>query len=303
MLETKEDIQNKVVRILEKKGFENLIYEGCFDILAKGERFLAIKTLKNVDALSEETATNLKTFSYFFSANALMVSVRSNHGELEKNVVYSRFNIPIMTPELFEMFVENDWIPSIFSIKGKYTVEINTKLLEKERLDKGLSLESLSNKIDISKKSLYEIENKRVRPTLETVRKLQEFFGTDLISKYELEPTVIDEEIKPQTQFQKKISVKFDEFKIEHSSMTSSPFEIVGKKNKPIVTSLTEVDVNFELKTRKLSQLLAFTDILGIFILKKMEQENIHGIPVLLDSEIDELENYRDFYKLVKERS
>ena len=64
-----------------------------------------------------------------------------------------------------------------------------------------------------------------------------------------------------------------------------------------------ENDVNVEVRTQKLSQLLLFTESLGFFVLKKMQEKNIHGIPVLLDSEIDELENYKDFYKLVKERS
>lgn len=303
MIITRSDIENRVLRILQRAGYENLLYRGCFDILAKNDRFFAIKTLKNVDALSKETAANLKIFSHFFSASALMVSIRSNHNKLQENVIYSRFDIPTVTPELFESLVENGWLPSIFSIKGKHTVTIDGGLLRKVRTESGLSLESLSDKISVSKKSLYEIENERVKPKLETVQKLEDFFDVGLIKPYEIEPARVIENIKPKTYLQRKISEKFNEFKIDHSCMTSSTFEMVGRKKKPILTSMTEDDVNFELKTEKLSQLLSFTDTLGFFILKRTQQENIHGIPVLINSEIDDLESYRDFHRLIRERS
>jgi len=298
----KAKLLNEVLKILNLNGFRTLVLGGCFDVLGKDGKFLLIKVLVNIDALSKEDAKNMRVVSRFLSANSLTVSVKSNYGMLSENIIYSRFGIPVMTPHSFETIIKNEWLPSILAIKGKHIVEIDVDLLKKERRKMKLSLESLSKKVKVSKKCLYEIENERVNPTQETVEKLEEFFGVRLKKPYELKSVSISETINPQNAFQRKICFKFKQLEIDHSCLTSLPFEIIGRKRKALLAGLSENEEKLETKTKIFNELSSFADTTPVFITKRSEKENLDGIPVILDSEIDEMNSYRDFSGLIRER-
>ena len=221
---------------------------------------------------------------------------------LSKNIIYSRFGIPVMTPNSFETIIKNEWLPSILAIKGKHIVEIDTSLLKRERHRMKLSLDSLGKEIKVSKKCLYEIESERVTPTQQTVEKLEDFFSVELKKPYELKSISVSEVINPHTPFEKKVCFKFKELKIEHSCLTSLPFEIIGRKRKALLDGLSESEEKLESKTRTFKDISSFVDTDSVFITKRSEKENIDGIPVVLDSEIDEMDSYRDFSGLIRER-
>lgn len=298
----KAKLLNEVLKILNLNGFRTLIFGGCSDVLGKNGRSLLIKVLVNIDGLSKEDAKNMKIVSQFFSAYSLTVSVKSNYGMLSENIIYSRFGIPVMTPHSFETIIKNEWLPSILAIKGKHIVEIDADLLKKEREDMKLSLEILSKKLKVSKKCLYEIENERVRPTEETVEKLEEFFGVQLKKPYELKSISVSETINPQTPLQRKICFKFKEIEIDHSCLTSLPFEIIGRKRKTLITGLSENEEKLESKTKIFNEFSSFANTTSVFITKRSKKENLDGIPIILDSEIDEVDSYRDFSGLIRER-
>jgi putative transcriptional regulator len=298
----KDHLLKEVLEILDLNEFRSLAFRGCFDVLTKKDDTLMIKVLTNIDSFSREHANNLKAMSDFLLSKSLTISVRSNRGTLSDNVIYSRFGIPTMTVDSFRNIITNDWLPSVFAIKGKHVVDIDVNLLRNSREKVGLSLEELGKKVNISKKSLYEIENKRVNPTEETVNRLEDFFGIDLSKNYEIEFSRDYKEINPKTDFQKKIYSKFSRLKINSSCLSCSPFEIVGKKKEIFLTGLSENEGNLEQRSRILSDISSLTDTISVFISKNSKSENVDGVPVILDSEIDELDSYRDFSGLIKER-
>jgi putative transcriptional regulator len=298
----KSDLLNEVLHILDLNDFRSLIFRGCFDILTKRDDTLLIKVLSNVDSFSEEHANNLKIMSNFLSAKTLTISIRSNHSLLSDNVIYSRFGIPIMSIVSFNNIISNDWLPSVFTIKGKHLVEINGKAMKKARKQMNLSLEELGSKIKISKKSLYEIENERVNPKKETVEKLESFFGKDLRKEQEIEISGNYKQVKPESDFQRKVYTKFSEMRVECSCLKSSPFEIVGKKKEVLLTGLPENKREIENKSKIFHDISSLTGNISLFITKNSEKNNIDGVPIILDSEIDEIDGYRDFSGLIKER-
>lgn len=298
----KEELVDQITDTLDQYGFETLQYEGCFDILAKKNKSFVIKALTNIDSLSGETAANIKTISHFLSAYALTVCLRNNHNDLLQNIIYSRFGIPAIRPELFEKLLSSEYIPSISALKGKHTVTINTELLRQERLKNKLSLESLGKIIGTSKKSLYEIEKERVNPVLETVQKLEKILGVSLILPYKLETSKIDHQIKPKTELQKKISLKFDELEINNSCLTSTPFQIIGKRTETMIIGVSDNEKDFMNKSEMMNDITSFTETESLFITKKSEKENIDGIPVLLDSEVLDVAGFDDFKRMIKEK-
>jgi putative transcriptional regulator len=152
----KSFLVNRLVKSLKEKEFQLFLTQGCFDIAARKDFLMLIKALTNVDGLLEEQAQSLKTISYFVSGYPLVVSERTNRGSLCDEVIYSRFQLPVVTPSTFECIIEEEMIPEVKAIKGKHTVVINAVYLKKRRQELNLSLGKLSKEIGISKKALYE---------------------------------------------------------------------------------------------------------------------------------------------------
>jgi len=293
---------DRLVKNLLDKEFQLFLTSGCFDVAAKKEFIMLIKALTNVDGLIQEQAQSLKTISYFVSGYPLVVSERTNRGELSDEVIYSRFQVPVVTPQMFECMIEEEVIPEVRAIKGKHTVIINTRYLRKKREELNLSLEKLSKQIGISKKALYEIENQRVNPTLETVKRLEELLGVDLKVPYKME-MVERTCIEPKNQFQKKVSSEFSRLGIDNSVVTSASFEIIGKDKTSLITGLSDNTVRIKKVVSQVKGLSSIFSSKGIFVAKISHEQAIDGIPIVLESELPELESSRELSKLIREKS
>ena len=100
----RDDLINTTRAILAKAGFDvssALTIRGiCFDVVAKlDSKVLIVKVLSNVDAFSKENAGEMKTLADALGATPLVVGERSSSGDLEPGIVYSRFNISIVSNE------------------------------------------------------------------------------------------------------------------------------------------------------------------------------------------------------------
>lgn len=298
----KSFIINRLVNSLEKKEFQLFLTQGCFDIVAKKKFIMLIKALTNIDGLIQEQAQSLKAISYFVSGYPLVVSERTSRGSLNDEVIYSRFQVPVVTPQTFECIIEEEMIPEVKAIKGKHTVTLNITYLRKKREELNLSLKKLSKEIGISKKALYEIENQRVNPTVVTVKKLEEFLEIDLKIPYKMEKAE-KVYIKPRSEFQEKVSSEFSRLGIDNTSVTSASFEIIGKQNTSLITGLSKNTVKIKKVAFQLKGLSSIFSSQGMFVVKKSHEEVIDGIPIVLEDELPELESSRELSKLIKEKS
>jgi len=298
----KSFLVNRLVNSLEKKEFQLFLTQGCFDIVAKKRFIILIKALTNIDGLMQEQALSLKAISYFVSGYPLVVSERTNRGSLNDEVIYSRFQVPVITPQTFECMIEEEIIPEVKAIKGKHTVTVNTTYLKKKREELNLSLDKLSKKIGISKKALYEIENQRVNPTVETVRRLEELLEIDLKVPYKMKK-VEKVYVKPKNEFQEKISSEFSRLGIDNSAVTSASFEIIGKEKTSLITGLSTNTMKIKKVVSQVKGLSSIFSSQGMFVAKKSHEETIEGVPIVLEDELPELESSRELSKLIKEKS
>lgn len=297
----KSFLVNKIVNSLLSKQFQILLSEGCFNIAAKKEELLLIKSLINIDSLNEEQALSLRSISYFLSAYPLVVSVKTNREFLSDETIYSRFHLPVLTPTLFDAFLEEESIPSIQSSKGKHTVSINVEELKQKRKQLGFSLQDLSQIIGVSKKALYEIENKRVNPTQETVKKLEITLKINLKKPYELQPAE-KTYLKPKNEFQQEVSTEFKRIGIDNSSVYSAPFEIVGKEKLPLITTLSKNGLKIKKEATKVKRLSSIFSSKAVFVTKASRKECIEGVPIVLESELPGIESTKEFDKVLKEK-
>jgi len=149
---------------------------------------------------------------------------------------------------------------------------------------------------------LYEIENQRVNPTVDTVQKLEELLGIDLKIPYKME-RVERTYIEPKNEFQKKVSLEFSRLGVDNSAVTSASFEIIGKEKTSLITGLSNNTVKIKKVVSQVKGLSFIFSSQGMFVAKKSHEHAIDGVPIVLESELPELESSRELSKLIKEKS
>lgn len=297
----KVNLLNEILKTLNLNEFRTLVFRGCFDIVAKKDETVLIKVLFNVDGFSKNEANELKILSHFLQAKSICVSFRNNRSLLSNNIIYSRFGLPIVSLKSFELIIESGEAPKLFAIKGKHVERINTKLLREKRKEWNLSLEDLGAELNLSKKSLYEIETGRVLPTKETVDRIENFFGMTFSEVCEIKQPTSFEEIKPESTLEKKVCIKFSEFGMKNTCFKRAPFDVMGKKRNIFVTLIDE-ESKLQEKSIPFKRLASFMGTSPIFFSQNIESTNIHGIPVISGNEIDNIQNFREFKDLIDER-
>ena len=297
----KSFLVNKIVNSLLSNQFKVFLTQGCFDIAARKKYLMLIKSLINVDGLNQEQALSLRSISYFLSAYPLVVSVKTNRQFLSDEIIYSRFQLPVITPEMLSSILEQELVPVIQSAKGKHTVEIDTSVLREKRKELQLTLEQLSEIVGISKKALYEIENNRVNPTNETVKRLEDTLKTDLKNPYKLR-TAEKTYLKPKNDFQSKVSKEFSRIGIDNSSVYSAPFEIVGKEKFSLITSLSKNGLKIKKEATIVKKLSSIFSSKAVFVAKRCEEHAVEGVPIVLESELPEIESLKELDKLLEEK-
>jgi len=295
-------LMSKVINALHENQFETFVTHGSFDIVARREHLFLIKTLLNVDGLDESHALDLRAVSYFLSAYPFVVSQRNNREHLNDTTIYSRFELPVMTPHLFKSMLEEEEMIVTHSSKGRHTQEINTFSLKEKRKELGYTLEELARQIGISKKGMYEIENKRVNPQGETVRKLERILATELTLPYEMKHTEAVY-LKPKHQFQKTVSMEFSRIGIDNSSVHSSPFEIIGRESFSLITNLSTIPSEVKKELTEIKQLSGILSSKAVLISKRSYKESVEGVPIISESELSEINSSKELSKIIDERN
>jgi putative transcriptional regulator len=296
----KNFLVQKLVNSLQKREYKVLTTEGAFDVAAKRENLLLLKVLLNVDSLKEEQALSLRAVAHFTSAYPFIISLHSNRQILEKNVVYSRFEIPVVAPELFEAIIDEE--AEIFhSAKGRYTTEIDSRKLRERRIELKLTLEKLAELVGISKKALYEIEKSKVNPTKETARKLEFALSIKLRKNYEAKP-ISETILKPKTALQKKVHKEFHRIGIKNSPVYFGPVELVGREKFSLISRLSKNAEKLRREVTLVKRLSRIFSSNAVFVVRETREQNIGGVPVFSEAELPEIRDSNEFKKIIEEK-
>jgi len=293
---------NKIVNSLLSNKYQVLVSQGAFDIAAKREELMLVKSMLNADSLNEEQALSLRSISYFLSAHPVVVSVKTNRIFLDDEIVYSRFELPLVTPTLFENLLGQDEVITMSASKGKHTLDIDADALRERRKQFGFTLEELAKLIGISKKALYEIEKKRVNPSEDTVRKLETKLKVELAKPFELPSVNQPTYLKPKNEFQHKVSDEIKRIGIDNSSVYSAPFEIVGKEKFSIITTLSKNSTKIKKEAGMVKKISRMFLTKAMFVAKSSKEKNIQGVPVLLESQLPKIESTKELNEIIEDR-
>ena len=196
-MKEKKKLTERVVESFRESGYFTLRLYGCVDVIARKTETFIVKVLTNVDGLLEVHATTMKILSAAVDACPFVVSLKTNRGKLMDSIVYSRFNIPVITPNTLEMLLFEEKLPNTFTSRGKHLVRINFERMKRKRLKLGMTLSELAKITGLTIKAVYEIESGRVNPTLNSARKIEEALNEELILPGYTKPEVNFERVMP----------------------------------------------------------------------------------------------------------
>ena len=131
----------------------------CFDFAArKGESLVFMRLQRDIGGLSTTDSTELKAISESFSAPCLLIGQEAREKPLQDDTVYTRHDIPAITPRTFENIVIHDMRPLIQANPGGYYVEIDGEALKQRRQKLGLSAGDVAEMVRTSRRTIYGYE-------------------------------------------------------------------------------------------------------------------------------------------------
>ena len=246
---TRDDLINTTRAILAKAGFDIsamlTLRSVCFDVVGRrDDKLLLIKILSNVDAFSRENAEELKVLADALRASPLLIGERSSSGTLEPGIVYSRFNIPIMSNETLADHLLEDVPPFIFAAPGGLYVKLDSELLKEVREVHGISLGTLAEVAGVSRRTIQMYES-GMGAMIDAAMRLEEFLDLPIIEpinpfEYKSENRSGEYELSGDKRTDSIILNHLLDIGYSVTPVTKGPFEALSRDNKMII--LTSLD-------------------------------------------------------------
>ena len=179
------ELINTTRAILAKAGFDvssALTIRGiCFDIVARRDnQVLIIKVLSNIDAFSKDNADEMKVLAESLGATPMVTGERSSSGALEPGIVYSRFNISIVSNETLADLLLEEAPPFIFAAPGGLYVRLDSELLKQAREARGISLGVLAETAGVSRRTIQMYES-GMGAMIDAALRMEEYLGLPII--------------------------------------------------------------------------------------------------------------------------
>ncbi|MFQ6020744.1 MAG: hypothetical protein ACE5J4_01835 [Candidatus Aenigmatarchaeota archaeon] len=292
------NVKQQTQKILEKNDYVTCDYKGCFDIAAKKDVLLLLKTLLNVDSFQKEQAKNLKIISNNLDAHPIIIGLHTTREKLKTGIVYERFELPTISIKTFKELISNQIFPRIYRDRGGLYVEIDSSLLKETRLKRNLTQRELAEMVGINKKVIYEHEKKQLRMFLAIAEKLEQILDKKLIQPIELLKKY-QEHGHPKDNLEKYVGKNLEKLGFETDFVKQAPFDVFVREKS---LTLSDVEINKRRIKNRAVNLRNFINIIkkpAVFITEKSKDENILGIPIIERKDLEELER-NDFIKITK---
>jgi len=176
--------------LLERAGYYVANTQGVrpssFDLAARRDAtLLLIKVLKNIDALDAEEASRLLELGRLFPATVLVVGQTSGAAELDDGVVYTRYEVPIVSESTLRDYLEKALPPFLYASPGGAFARIDGERLRFLRQARGLSLGTLASIAGVSRRAiqLYE-EGQGAEATV--VERIETYLDAPIVRPVEL---------------------------------------------------------------------------------------------------------------------
>ncbi|MEE8232189.1 MAG: transcriptional regulator [Thermoplasmata archaeon] len=278
-----------------------------FDLAARRDAtLLLVKVLLNVDALSRDAARELKAIAYSLDGATLLVGLKSSSGALQEGVVYSRFGIPIATPETLQEFLEEGVPPFIFSAPGGLYVRLNADVLRRFRKEMGVSLGQMAEVAHVSRRTI-QMYLDGMSATVEAASRLEEFLNEPLVLP--LDPFGLHEEegrttrASPAKEFHGVIRELLTKLGYDVFLTKRSPFDAITKDEAILfLTGMDKQEKTLRQKAEVVANLSKVVEREPVMFVARREKVSLRGVPLIDARELRKLRERGEMVELVEER-
>lgn len=281
----------------------------CFDIVGrKDDVMLIVKVLGNVDALSRENAEEMKVLSEMLGATPLVIGEKSSAGILEPGIVYSRFDIPIISNETLSDYALRGESPYIMAAPGGLYVKLDSALLKGIRESMDISLGTLAEVAGVSRRTIQMYES-GMGAMIDAAIRIEEYLNAPVIrpvdpfefkggkvSRHEL----FGEEKTGSAVLDHLLGMGF-----AITPVVRSPFEAITRDNRTVI--LTGLGGETDKMVQRAVLASDISVIFGKHSIIIVDDEkcpgNIKSTVVVTKKELNHMEDKEELTDLVKTRS
>ena len=279
-------------KLMERAGFSCVSvsnFHAPFDIMAeKKGRVIIIKSVSNIDSVTQEDGMALANLSNFFDAEAYVVGETYKNTKMEERKVFTRHGLSCISDDTVEVMLYN----GSFKRARKFfseNVEINGSELKRLRKLSGMSMRQLSKNSGVSVDSIYRYEHGFTSASPENLVKLESALSSKLEIVHHLAGS--------------SRSAPQENGSIPIFDIGREPFNKGFKeKNRFEFAELADIRT-----LKKWSEFYAkfneiFDDVQFIMT-DDAHRENIFGIPTIKKSDIYSISDEQELYDIAAERS
>jgi putative transcriptional regulator len=282
----------------------------CFDIVArKDDNLLIIKVLSNIDAFSKENAEEMKILSDALSASALLIGERSSSGALEEGIIYSRFDVPIISNETLMSYILEEEAPAIYAAPGGLYVKLDGELLREIRERSGISLGVLAETAGVSRRTIQMYES-GMGAMIDAALRIEEFFDMPIIMPlnpfgYRTGSSVGKHELSGDVRTGSEVMNKLMEIGFSITPLAKSPFDALSRVDDVLI--LTGAGSNDEKLMQRALIASEISDLVGrlsvVIVDSEPARENINKTAVVSNKELKKMDESGTLTDLVLSRS
>ena len=288
-------------------------------VARKELELLLLKILINIDGFTGNQAEEIKKVADTFLASPLVVGIKSKNEYLEEDVIYERHGIPVIARETLRNMVVDQVYPEVFADRGGYYVQMDGEIIKQVRETQNISRKDLADKAHVSKETIYKYERGMVRAFPETAMMLESILNMKITLSVNL-LSIPDVARKNENSEMNKVEMSGDNQPNLQNlgfgviSTTRTPFDALVKKESEknitkndgtVITNLEKNRNQHALKKMAINvkDLSGITGTDAVFLLEgKKSLKCIEGVPVVHNWEIKEMENSKEFLRVVRER-
>ena len=303
-----------IMKILDKAGYTvtDLVETKprCFDIVArKGDRILLLKVLYNIDSFKPEMAKEMIIIAKMLNASPIVIGERYKSDYLERGVVYTRYNIPVInTATFYDLIVENI-APLVYSAPGGYYVKLDSEKIRKAREKKGISIGDLAKLLSVSRRTVKLYED-GVDTNIENAIKLEEILGENVIKEIDVLNFVRDldvdlddtEQEMDLKESESEILAHLQHIGVDVVTIKHAPFDAISKaEDVPVLTGIRQVR-EIPKRVELIGKINRIISTMAAYIVERKVNVRDDNVVILMKEELSCVSNARDFCSLIEEK-
>ncbi len=179
----------RVEQVLHAAGYEtfNVKIPGkrnklCYDILVQhrtSRLVFLVKLFTNIDNINMNMVNDIKAMSLLLNSKPLLIGLKNRYQNLEDNTIYLREGLPFISLKTLEKIMIKQQYPHILARRGGGVIFIDGKEMKHAREQKSVTRKELSEKLNVTKRTVCAYENESMAPSVEMAEKIRELLEKD----------------------------------------------------------------------------------------------------------------------------